>query len=72
MWHDGYTIILLGCAILVGYELFAACTQLFQNVTRWPTISESVWRLTRRFPWLKWVGTAAGVVLILHFWWGLW
>lgn len=69
MWHDGYTVMLIGLAILVGYELYAACTHVFA-VPRWPTISQAVWRLTRRWPWLKYVGTLGGAILILHFWWG--
>lgn len=70
-WHTGYTVILIGLAILVGYEMYAATSQVL-NVPKSPTISQAVWRLTRRYPWVRWVGTAVAVVLVLHFWFGLW
>ena len=66
----GDTVVLALFAALVGYEAYAVGTQCWGDV-RVPTISETVWRYTRRYPWLKWVGTALGIVLILHFWWGL-
>lgn len=71
MWHDGYTVILAALAVLVGYELYAAMTRVFA-VPRVPTISEAVWRLTRRWPWVRWAGVALAVLLVAHFWFGLW
>lgn len=61
---DWFILIML--AITVAYELYAAITN------RVPTISEGIWKATKRMPWIKWVGTAIFVILILHFWFGLW
>jgi hypothetical protein len=66
MWRRGYTVILALVAALVAYELFAAFAP------GWPTISESVWSLTARWPWVRWAGTGLAVLLVLHFWFGLW
>lgn len=66
MWEVEYTIgIILACGI-IGYELYAG------TLRKSPTISQMVWRLTIHWPWLRWVGSIGGVLLILHFWWGLW
>jgi hypothetical protein len=50
---------------LVGYELYAIAS-------RRPTLSQLVWRLTAAWPPLAALGSALLVLLLLHFWGGLW
>jgi hypothetical protein len=50
---------------LVGYELWAIAS-------RRPTLSQLVWRLTAAWPPLAALGSALLVLLMLHFWGGLW
>ena len=50
---------------LIGYEVFAVLTHR-------PTLSEMVWRAQKRFPMLAIVVLTIIVILILHFWFGLW
>lgn len=54
----------LGLAVLVVYELTAA---IFQES---PTISQYIWRLQRRYPWLKYLVLAGLLVLAYHFYTG--
>lgn len=47
---------------LVGYELVAVAT-------RRPTLSQLVWRAPR---WLRFLVIPLLILLVLHFWYGLW
>jgi len=50
---------------LIGYELFALATHR-------RTLSQMATRANRRYPPLRWIVIAIVIVLIAHFWFGLW
>lgn len=74
-WHPGYWIVFGLLVAAIVYELWAVYTQVRRRRTgkaAWPTITESVRRLDRKWRWTGILGTIVGAILILHFWWGLW
>ena len=50
---------------LIGYELVALARHR-------ATLSQLVWRGSRRWKWLPWVVIPLTAILIAHFWFGLW
>lgn len=67
-----WSVVVIG----VLYELLAVWSQVRRHtdptVTVYPTISQSITRASRRLPWLKWLVLSLSVLLLAHFFWGLW
>lgn len=74
-WQPGYSVVLALLAATVAYELAAVATQAVRRRTgrpALPTITGTVRRLAAARPWTTVAGVAVSVILILHFWFGLW
>jgi hypothetical protein len=74
-WQPGYSVVLALLVATVAYELTAVATQLIRRRTgrpALPTITESVRRLAAKWKWTAVAGAALSLILILHFWFGLW